>query len=81
MGGQNDEMGGRTCKETMPQYSVRSYTRSADDEQAAGNANTSFRVDSTAIGARTSVQGELTCTNGQIKRAKHVGGSRDSTKQ
>ena len=40
---------------------------SADHGHAAMRANTSFRDDSTAIGARVSAQGELTCTNGQIK--------------
>lgn len=72
---------GRACKETRVQYSVRTTAWSTDDEHAAGGANTSFRVDSTAIGAQVSVQGGLACTNGQIKRAKHVGGSRDSTWQ
>ena len=77
----NYEMGVGPAKKQCLNTAFRSYAWSADDEQAGGNADTSFRVDSTAIGARVSVQGELTCTNGQVKRAKHVAGSRDSTWQ
>ena len=77
---QNYEMGvGPGQKQGL--NSAFEHAWSANHKHAARSANTSFCVDSTAIGARVSAQCEVACTNRQIKRAKHVGGSRDSTWQ
>ena len=52
------------------QWSIRTRAWLADDVHTAGSVNSSFTVDSTAIGSRVSVQGELTCTDEQIKRKR-----------
>ena len=68
---------GSDLQRNKDQYNVRTCARSEDDEHATRGVSTSFRTSSMAIGV--SVQGvlTLTCTNEQIKQAKHVGGSRD----
>ena len=77
----SDCQGGGSGLPNSDQWSIRTRAWLADDVHTAGSVDSSFTVDSTAIGARVSVQGEFTCTDEQIKRAKHVGGSRDGTWQ